>query len=178
MNRGDWLRRGKGVLVGVAFFTGFLLLPRSTGAADFGFTYGIFSTRAKTPEKSEFSVGMDWKVWQKAPWSLSLAGNWVEIHDPTAGKANLYPLFVKARWQFRRLESVALYLGAGGGLYFPDSAIPSMGLKDESSFAWDAVIGADFFGDYWMDSFLEGGFMASSKPMKSGLWHVNVGVRY
>ncbi len=178
MNGGRWAGKGVELLVGLAFISSLLWLPQPVNGADFGFTYGVFSTRAKTQEKSEFSVGVDWKVWEKSPFSLSLAGNWVEIHDSTVGKANLYPLFVKVRWRFQNFQSTALYLGAGGGLYFPDSAIPSMGLQDESSFAWDAVLGVDFFGDYWIDSFIEGGFMASDEPMKSGLWHVNIGVRY
>ncbi|MHA2620150.1 MAG: hypothetical protein V2G42_00230 [bacterium JZ-2024 1] len=143
-----------------------------------GIRLGIFQTQADTREDTEFSVGVDLLIHRWGRTDISLAGNWLSIHEKNGAEANLYPVMFNFKYRLRDYGSSFIYVGAGGGVYFSDSNITTMGLKNEAKGAWNSILGVEFTGPKYMSSFIEGGYMASEDPGKSGLWHLQWGIRY
>jgi hypothetical protein len=165
---------GAGVALAVLFTGG----ARQADAIQTGIRLGVFQPQADTREDTEFSVGLDILIHRWSRADISVAANWLAIHEKSGSESNLYPVFLTLKYKLRDYFSSFLYVGAGGGIYFPDGEIPTMGLKDEAKGAWNSILGVEFTGPRYMSSFIEGGYMASEDPGKSGLWHLQWGIRY
>lgn len=156
----------------------FLGMAQPAHAIQTGICLGIFQPQADTREDTEFSVGIDVLIYRWSQSSVSLSANWLTIREKAGSETNLYPVFLNFKYKIREYPNSFLYLGAGGGIYFPDGEIPTMGLKKEAKGAWNSVLGVEFTGPKYMSSFIEGGYMASEDPGKSGMWHLEWGIRY
>jgi hypothetical protein len=154
------------------------LMTKPVLAIQTGIRLGVFQPQADTREDTEFSVGLDFLIYRWSRSNLSLSANWLTIRERSGSENNLYPIFLNLKHKLRDYSNSYLYLGAGAGVYFPDGDIPTMGLKSEVKGAWNSIFGVEFTGPKYMSSFIEGGYMASKDPGKSGMWHLEWGIRY